>query len=194
VTIVVGVLLLVLWAVPGGQEDGGDTAAEARTAARVNEGASSEQASTGGAAAKGALGLRETSDFQVRLTDGQPFSLSEYRGRVVVVEFLAPGCVSCAEELAVLSRVAEDFKDRGVVVLVLDVSGMPRDKIAGYYQGLGAGELLLYAPDERLQVARQYQVQYLGTTIVLRGDGKEAYRDGEGTQLAELIDAVRAAS
>jgi peroxiredoxin len=133
-------------------------------------------------------------DFTVTLTNGERFDLSAHRGQTVVLEFLAPGCPSCAAELAALSRVAEDFKDRGVVVLVLDVGGMSRDKVAPYYQRLGGGDDLRYAPDEGQQVARQLQVRFLGTTIVLDRDGRELYRDGEGTREEDLVAAVTEAS
>lgn len=129
-------------------------------------------------------------DFVVALSGGEEFRLSAHRGRVVVLEFLASGCPSCAAELSALSRVAENFEDSGVVVLVLDVGGLPPDSVAGYYQGLGGGNHLLYAPDEDLRTAQQYGVQFLGTTVVLNGDGREVYRDGAGTREVDLVAAI----
>lgn len=170
VAVVAGVTLLVAWAVLNGSgEQAAPTAQDPRQ-------------------------RPEVFDFSVTLTDGEPFRLSAYGGRVVVLEFLAPGCPSCAAELAVLSRVAEGIKNRDVVVLVLDVGGLPPDEVAGYYQSQGGSSDFRYALDDGLQVADRYQVQFLGTTIVLDRDGREAYRDGQGTREADLVSAITDAS
>lgn len=51
---------------------------------------------------------------------GKDVSLSDYQGRVVLVDFWYPACGPCRGEFPYLQRVAEKFKDRGFVVLALN--------------------------------------------------------------------------
>lgn len=51
----------------------------------------------------------------------KPVSLSDYRGRVVLVNFWYPACGPCRGEFPHLQKTAEKFKDRGFEVLALNV-------------------------------------------------------------------------
>lgn len=52
--------------------------------------------------------------------DGSDFSLSEYRGRVVLVNFWFINCVPCQAEMPVLQQVLTEHHDEGFRILALD--------------------------------------------------------------------------
>ncbi len=56
-------------------------------------------------------------EFVLPSIGGQTRKLSNYRGKVVLVNLWATWCPPCIEELPVLSRIASDYADRGLVVL-----------------------------------------------------------------------------
>ena len=56
-------------------------------------------------------------DFVLQSLNGQTRKLSNYRGKVVLVNLWATWCPPCVEELPVLSKLAEDYAARGLVVL-----------------------------------------------------------------------------
>lgn len=59
-------------------------------------------------------------DFTLNTFDGQQVKLSDFRGKVVVINFWASWCVPCRDEAAFLERTWRQYKDRGVVFLGVD--------------------------------------------------------------------------
>ncbi|HYC57110.1 MAG TPA: TlpA disulfide reductase family protein [Candidatus Binatia bacterium] len=56
-------------------------------------------------------------DFILQSLDGKTRKLSIYRGQVVLVNLWATWCPPCIEEMPLLNRIAEQYKDRGLIVL-----------------------------------------------------------------------------
>ncbi|HSQ35150.1 MAG TPA: TlpA disulfide reductase family protein, partial [Candidatus Binatia bacterium] len=59
--------------------------------------------------------------YPFRLTglDGAPIALSDMKGQVVLLEFMAGWCPSCRESLPVLQELQKQFKCKGVRIVVL---------------------------------------------------------------------------
>jgi thiol-disulfide isomerase/thioredoxin len=69
-------------------------------------------------------------DFDVPTLDGRTFKLSEYRGKVVVVDFWATWCPPCREEIPQLVRLAEQNRARGIEVIGLHIDDQGRSSQA----------------------------------------------------------------
>jgi cytochrome c biogenesis protein CcmG/thiol:disulfide interchange protein DsbE len=59
--------------------------------------------------------------FQITADNGKTVSLSDFGGKVLVLNFWATWCPPCVEETPSLSRFAAQYKDKGVVVLAISV-------------------------------------------------------------------------
>ena len=66
-------------------------------------------------------------DFTLTLFDGKPFALDQERGKVVVLNFWASWCVPCRDEAPGLEDVWQRYKDRGVVLVGVDIKDTPED-------------------------------------------------------------------
>jgi cytochrome c biogenesis protein CcmG/thiol:disulfide interchange protein DsbE len=64
---------------------------------------------------------REAPDFTLNLFDGGTFTLSENRGRPVVVNIWASWCQSCQQEAADVEEGWRSFRDQGVVFIGVNV-------------------------------------------------------------------------
>jgi peroxiredoxin len=63
------------------------------------------------------------SDFTLRDVDGRSVSLSDYAGKVVLIDFWATWCVPCEAEIPHLQDLYEKHKDAGFVVLAISMDG-----------------------------------------------------------------------
>jgi cytochrome c biogenesis protein CcmG, thiol:disulfide interchange protein DsbE len=82
-----------------------------------------------GAAPK--LGRGETPaapDFRLDRLDGPgKLSLASYRGRPVIINFWASWCIPCKEEAPLLESVWQRYRDRGLVVVGIDINDLRGD-------------------------------------------------------------------
>ena len=70
---------------------------------------------------------RIASDFTIPLFDGGTFTLSEQRGKVVLVNFWASWCPPCREEAPVLERAWQKYKDKGFILVGVDIWDNEKD-------------------------------------------------------------------
>lgn len=65
-------------------------------------------------------------DFEIKTIDGRSIRLSDYRGKVVVLDFWATWCPPCREGTPQLVRIANEKRDRGVEVIGLHIDDRGR--------------------------------------------------------------------
>ena len=58
-------------------------------------------------------------DFVLQSFDGPTRKLSNYRGKLVLVNLWATWCPPCVAELPVLAKVSEEYGDKGLVILAV---------------------------------------------------------------------------
>jgi len=81
-------------------------------------------ASTAGSVAKeSAVSGAPASDFTLRDLDGKQVHLSDFQGKVVLLDFWATWCVPCQAELPQLEELYQKHKDEGLVVLGIAMDG-----------------------------------------------------------------------
>jgi peroxiredoxin len=107
-------------------------------------------------------------DWTLKDAKGQPHRLSDYRGKVVVMDFWAVWCVPCHRLMPEMQKMHEDLSKRGVVVFGISTGehgGDPAQlmKDRGYTYGL-----LLNGET----IAEDYHVVGLPTVYVIGVDGR----------------------
>ncbi|MEX0786171.1 MAG: TlpA disulfide reductase family protein [Dehalococcoidia bacterium] len=93
--------------------------------------------------------------FALRDTDGNVRELSDYRGKVVWINFWATWCGPCRRELPDIQRIADAVGEDDLVVLALNQEE-PADVALGFWQELGLDLPILLDSDH--EVSDQYRL------------------------------------
>jgi peroxiredoxin len=70
-------------------------------------------------------------DLQLRDLDGQPVSLTDYRGQVVLVNNWATWCPPCRQEMPILEAYFRDHNHQDFTIVAID-AGDPADTVSAF--------------------------------------------------------------
>jgi len=109
-------------------------------------------------------------DFTLELLGGGQVTLSELRGKGVVINLWASWCPPCRAEMPAIQRVYEKTRGRGLEVLAVNTTFQDSERdAAGFVQELG---LTFPVPLDRSgTVSRQYQLRALPSTFFVDREG-----------------------
>jgi len=132
----------------------------------------------------------EAPDFTLPDVDGDSHRLSDYRGKVVIVNFWATWCPPCRKEMPSMQRAWERTKDEGILMLAVDV-GEDEDTVFAFQGQTPVDFPLLLDQDSAVTTA--WPVRGLPTTFVVDTQGRLAYRAVGGREWDDpaLLSTVR---
>ncbi len=111
-------------------------------------------------------------DFTLKDTDGRPVSLSDYKGKVVLLNFWATWCGPCKIEVPWFIEYEQKLKDRGFAVVGVSMDEDGWDAVKPFMQQYGVNYRMLMGND---MVAQQYGgIDALPTTFVIDREGRIA--------------------
>ena len=134
-------------------------------------------------------------DFTVQDKMGSPVKFSDYKGKVVVLDFWATWCGPCQMSLPHTNEVAKQFADKGVVVLAVCVSDT-QAAFDGWLPQHPEYDAITFAfdPAKRggpLGSGPLYHVSGIPTQYVIGKDGKVIVSFvGYGGPTTDLADAI----
>jgi peroxiredoxin len=111
-------------------------------------------------------------EFNLRTVDGKKVSLSDYKGKAVLINFWATWCAPCKIEMPWLVALRSEYAPQGFEILGVneDDAGTPRAKLAKFGQEQGLNYPLLVGDDA---MSRKYGgVEFLPTSYFVGRDGK----------------------
>jgi len=108
-------------------------------------------------------------DFTLeKLAGGPPVTLSDLRGRVVLVNFWATWCKPCEDEMPAMERLYRALRAEGFELLAISVD-RDRDAILGFRERMGLSFPILLDPEQR--VARAYLTFRFPESLLIARDG-----------------------
>ena len=126
-------------------------------------------------------------DFELPQLDGPPVKLSDYRGRVVVMEFWATWCGPCQFSLPSLEVMSKRYRDRGVSVLLIN-EGESAEAARKWAGKRFTSPILL---DQRQEVGARYHVSGIPRLFVVDQEGRLAYaHEGYGGGLERNLKLI----
>lgn len=115
----------------------------------------------------------EAPPFALPDLEGDEHRLSDYAGKVLVVNFWASWCVPCRDELPSMNRAASKLSEQPVAWLAINV-GEEREAVTAFVADYPIDFTVLLDPSGR--VSQDWQVIGMPTTFVIDPEGYVAHR------------------
>jgi thiol-disulfide isomerase/thioredoxin len=134
-----------------------------------------------------------------KTVEGKPFDISQYKGKVVIVDFWATWCGPCLAELPNLKKIYEKYHDRGleVVGISLDDDG---PELGKFLKDNDLPWRILHNSEPAKAEGKKrgfsdpnaefYGITGIPTIILIDRHGKVISLDARGEQLATLVDGL----
>ncbi len=126
-------------------------------------------------------------DFALKDLSGADVRVSDYAGKVVLVNFWASWCTPCKEEMPVLEQFYRDHRQDGFVILAVNTGDSPADA-ASYIQKNGYTFPVWSDPSGNQLI--KLGVNGLPFSLVLDRQGRRVARWYGGTDRANLDQVI----
>jgi len=125
-------------------------------------------------------------DFTLEGLDGNQYSISQYRGRVLIVDFWATWCGPCKVEIPFLEDLYSQYKDKGLTVI-----GVGLDNpfaLEKFHNDMDMNYNVLKGTQ---QIAQKFGIRGIPTTYILDKEGRIARKFvGFNPALKQTFDAL----
>jgi peroxiredoxin len=126
-------------------------------------------------------------DFTLVDLDGQTVSLSDHRGKAVVLDFWATWCAPCVREMPHFVEFYESHGEDGLVVMGIPLNDTPEDVRAFVAENSVSYPILIGDESVVRSIAQSYGVSIIPTTFFLDVDHQIATRL-QGYHTKEQLD------
>ncbi len=113
---------------------------------------------------------KEAPDFELPDLDGKPVRLSDFRGKVVFLNFWATWCKPCKEEMPSMEVLYKNFEKDGLVILAVSIDRVTTKKdIPPFVQALNLSFPILV--DSWGQTDKRYKLMGVPETYIIDRQG-----------------------
>ncbi len=113
------------------------------------------------------------SDFTLQDLNGKNVKLSDYKGRVVLLDFWATWCPPCRASIPAIEKIHKAYKDKGLVVLAVSLDEGGWDAVKSFITEYGITYIVLKGTED---VAVNYMVRTIPMLLVLDKQGRISKR------------------
>ncbi len=118
-------------------------------------------------AGSGQIGTKAPS-FALPDVNGAMVSLEQFKGKVVFLDFWAPWCIPCRQELPELDKLYKKFSSAGLEVIAISIDASEKNT-AAFLQKTSLSVHI--AVDKKSEVSDAYRVSSLPTGFIIGRDG-----------------------
>ncbi|HGY54269.1 MAG TPA: TlpA family protein disulfide reductase [Caldithrix abyssi] len=115
------------------------------------------------------LNERYAANFTLKDTSGEEYSLSDFKGKIVILNFWATWCAPCLREMPDLEQINKKYKDQGVQVIGIVVVSKLED-VASTLRKTGVTYPILYG--SKKTIAAYDNFYSIPQTFIIGRDGK----------------------
>lgn len=130
---------------------------------------------------------KEAPDFTLPDRDDGTITLSDQRGKVVMLNFWASWCAPCIQEMPALDALYEELKDQGFTLIGVNVE-QDRGAAEALLEQVGVSFPIVFDPEGSTRL--DYRIRAMPTTILVDREGviqqvNRGYRPGDEDKYRE---------
>ncbi|MBO1514490.1 peroxiredoxin family protein [Metabacillus bambusae] len=110
-------------------------------------------------------------DFTLKTVDGKVFNLSDYAGKIVIVNFWTTWCTYCQEEMEELIKFRKEANSLNVELLGVNVTSSEQSEKAVIHFVKGIDLPFQVGLDVHGEVSKTYQIIGIPTTFIIDKKG-----------------------
>jgi len=106
---------------------------------------------------------------------GNKINLSNYHGKLVIINFWATWCAPCKREMPSLDKLSQNEKFKNLEVLTVNMEQPNKLKTKNFFSDLNIKNLKIYF-DPNLNFVKEFQLRGVPTTVLVNKKGEEFAR------------------
>ncbi len=117
----------------------------------------------------GHVRAEKATPWTLKDVDGKTVNLSDYKGKIVVLNFWATWCPPCRAEIPDFTSLQKEYQGKGVVIIGLSVDTVQPSEVATFAKKQGMNYPIVMSTDE---IAQKYgAADAIPVTIFIAPDG-----------------------
>ena len=107
--------------------------------------------------------------------NGNDINISEYKGKLLILNFWATWCAPCKEEMPSLDRLIRNVKFKNLKIFPINVGQENFIKSRNFFEKLNIQNLEIYF-DPKVNLVKKFTLRGIPTTIIFNKKGEEFAR------------------
>ena len=132
-------------------------------------------------------------DIRFQGADGKPYTLSNFRGKVVLLNVWATWCAPCRKEMPALDQLQQKLGGAEFEVIALSIDSGGPAAVRRFYDEMGIRSLAVYV-DPSMEGTGKLRALGIPTTLLLDSEGRERWRKSGPAEWdsPEIVESLRA--
>lgn len=129
-----------------------------------------------------------TQEFTLIDIEGNTFTLSDFGGKIVIVEFMATWCGYCKQQIYHFEDVWEKYSDK-IIIIFVDVDPSESEETLRTFAKQFPYDEWIWASDT-INLAKSYEVTAIPKTIIIDQNGRLRYSHMGVTATSTLLGEI----